>query len=224
MSDQRRLALYFCGGLLLVFAVFIGLGSLVTYLARRIPRPRTPELALAIGNLGAPGGLTRSVVLSLGAGLSLLVAVALADASLVKELTSRLPERSPSYFLLDVPKGEYAAIQGLVEQETPGAHLVEAPMLRGRLISLKGRNVEEIKPPAEAEWVLNGDRGLTYADTLPEGSTLVAGEWWDKDYSGEPWSRSRRSWRATSVSRSATRSPSTSSAAISRPRSPTCAR
>ena len=44
-----------------------------------MPRPRRPELALAIGNLGAPGGLTRSVVLSLGAGLSLLVAVALVD-------------------------------------------------------------------------------------------------------------------------------------------------
>lgn len=186
MSDQRKLALYFCGGLLLVFAVFIGLGSLVTYLARRAPRPRTPELALAIGNLGAPGGLTRSVVLSLGAGLSLLVAVALADASLVKELTGRLPERSPSYFLLDVPKNDYATIQALAEQETPGAHLVEAPMLRGRLIALKGRNVEEIKAPAEAQWVLNGDRGLTYADTVPEGSTLVDGAWWDKDYAGEP--------------------------------------
>ena len=155
-------------------------------LARRVPRPRTPELALAIGNLGAPGGLTRSVVLSLGAGLSLLVAVALANASLVKELTGRLPERSPGYFLLDVPKSEYATIQALVEHETPGAHLVEAPMLRGRLIALKGRNVEEIKAPAEAQWVLNGDRGLTYADTLPEGSTLVDGAWWDKDYAGEP--------------------------------------
>ena len=49
----------------------------------RAPRCRgraLPELALALGNLGAPGGSTRSVVLSLGAGLSLLVAVALANA------------------------------------------------------------------------------------------------------------------------------------------------
>lgn len=186
MSDQRKLALYFCGGLLLVFAVFIGLGSLVTYLARKAPRPKKPEIALAIANLGAPGGLTRSVVLSLGAGLSLLVAVALADASMIKELTSRLPEQSPSYFLLDIPKGDYAAVQALVERQTPRAHLVEAPMLRGRLIALKGTNVEDIKAPPEAQWVLNGDRGLTYADTLPEGSTLVGGEWWDKDYSGPP--------------------------------------
>ncbi len=49
-----------------------------------------------------------------------------------------------------------------------------------------GQKVEQFKPPPEAQWVLNGDRGLTYSDTLPEGSTLVEGEWWPVGYSGEP--------------------------------------
>jgi putative ABC transport system permease protein len=34
--------------------------------------------------------------------------------------------------------------------------------------------------------VLEGDRGLTYAADLPDGSTVVAGEWWPKDYRGPP--------------------------------------
>ncbi|MGE0022634.1 MAG: ABC transporter permease [Hyphomicrobium sp.] len=186
MAESTRIAFYFCGALVLVFLVFAGLGSLVTVLARRVPRPRWPELALAIGNLGAPGGLTRSVVISLGAGLSLLVAVALADASLVQELTGRLPQQAPSHFLLDVPKSDADKLVRIVEREAPGAHVVEAPMLRGRLVELKGRKVEELKPPPEAQWVLNGDRGLTYADALPEGSTLVEGTWWAPDYAGEP--------------------------------------
>jgi putative ABC transport system permease protein len=186
MAESTRIALYFCGALVLVFIVFTGLGSLVTVLARRMPRPKWPELALAIGNLGAPGGLTRSVVVSLGSGLSLLVAVALADASLVEELTGRLPKKAPSYFLLDVPKAEAEKLVRVVEQEAPGAHVAEAPLLRGRLVELKGRKVEEFKLPPEAQWVLNGDRGLTYSDTLPEGSNLVAGEWWPEGYGGEP--------------------------------------
>jgi putative ABC transport system permease protein len=33
---------------------------------------------------------------------------------------------------------------------------------------------------------LRGDRGLTYAPTLPEGSKLVEGEWWPADYDGPP--------------------------------------
>lgn len=185
-SDSKRIALYFCGGLVVMFAVFIALGTAVTWVARRVPRPRLPELSLAIGNLGAPGGLTRSVVLSLGAGLSLLVAVALADASLVKELRERLPVRSPDYFVLDIPKAEYPAITALVQGEVPGTVVEDAPMLRGRLVRLNGTPVEQIKAPPEAQWVLNGDRGLSYSDTVPEGSKVKAGEWWEADYAGQP--------------------------------------
>ena len=41
-------------------------------------------------------------------------------------------------------------------------------------------------PAREAAWVLTGDRGITYADSLPENSRLVAGSWWAKDYAGPP--------------------------------------
>ena len=185
-SDSPRIAFYFCAGISIMFAVFMALGAAVVWGAGRVRRPRRPELALAIGNLGAPGGLTKSIVLSLGTGLSLLTAVALADASLVNELSSRLPEQSPDYFVLDIPKADYASVSALIEKEVPGSHLIDAPMLRGRLLRLKDKPVEDIKAPPEAQWVLTGDRGLTYADAVPEGSKVVAGEWWPKNYAGEP--------------------------------------
>ena len=185
-SEARLLAFYYCLGVIGVFAVFLALGSGLTWAARRVPRPRQPELALAIGNLGAPGGLTRSVVLSLGAGLSLLVAVALVDRSIIAELTGRLPEESPNYFVLDVRRGEIEALTALVHRDNPSARIAQAPMLRGRLVKLGDRPVEQIKAPPEAQWVLTGDRGLTYADTVPEGSAVVAGQWWPADYAGEP--------------------------------------
>ena len=185
-SDSKRIAIYFCLGLIVVFAVFYALGTFVTWAARRIPRPRRPELALALGNLGSPGGLTRSVVLSLGAGLSLLVAVALADASLVRELEERLPTSSPDYFVLDVPKEDYDAMGALIRKQVPAAVLEDAPMLRGRLVRLNDVPVEDVKAPPEAQWVLNGDRGLSYSEDVPRGSRVIAGEWWPKDYDGDP--------------------------------------
>ncbi len=185
-SDSRLIAFYFVGGLALVIALFWVLGGIVTRMARAMKRPRRPELALAIANIGAPGGLTRSVVLSLGAGLSLLVAVALADSSLVNELKSRLPANSPAYFVIDIPKKDEASFQDLVLREVPGAVIETAPMLRGRMVAIKNVPVETIKAPSEAQWVLSGDRGLTYSDRVPAGSTVVAGEWWKPGYSGEP--------------------------------------
>jgi putative ABC transport system permease protein len=46
--------------------------------------------------------------------------------------------------------------------------------------------VEDVKAPPEAQWVLNGDRGLSYSDGVPRGSSVIAGDWWPKDYEGEP--------------------------------------
>jgi putative ABC transport system permease protein len=185
-SEARLLAFYSCLGVIMVFAIFAGLGALISRLARRMKRPRRPELALAIGNLGAPGGLTRSVVMSLGAGLSLLVTVALVDRSVVAELTERLPDSSPNYFILDLKREESDAFHKLVAREVAEAHVEQAPMLRGRIMQIAGRPAEQVKATPEAQWVLNGDRGLSYSETVPAGSKLVAGTWWPADYAGEP--------------------------------------
>ena len=91
--------------------------------------------------------------------MSLLVGVSLVNASLIEELKGRLPESSPDYFLLDVPKQEYDALAKAIHGKVPDAALTQAAMLRGRLVKLKGVPVEELKAPPEAQWVLNGDRG-----------------------------------------------------------------
>jgi putative ABC transport system permease protein len=183
-SEPRVVAVYVAGGLIVMLAVFGWLGGFIARLAARLPRPSSPELALAIRNIAAPDGLTRSVVLSLGTGLSLLVAVALVNASMVDELKDRLPEQSPDYFLLDIAPADFDGLSARVAAHVPGTKLVEAPMLRGRVVALKGVPVEDLKVPADTQWVLNGDRGLSYADTVPEGSTVTAGTWWGKDYKG----------------------------------------
>jgi len=46
--------------------------------------------------------------------------------------------------------------------------------------------VEQIKAQEQVAWVLDGDRGITYADQVPEGSQIVAGEWWPADHRGKP--------------------------------------
>jgi putative ABC transport system permease protein len=185
-AEAKMLAVYYCLAVVVALGIFAGLGSAIAWGARRVPRPRRPEFALALGDIGAPGGLARSVVLSLGTGLSLLVAVALVDRSIVGEIEGRVPNQSPNYFILDIAKQELPAFKALVEQTAPGTEQHTAPMLRGRMIKIGATPVEQVKTKPEHSWVLNGDRGLTYADTVPEGSTVVAGSWWPADYAGPP--------------------------------------
>lgn len=185
-SQPKQLAVWAFAALVAMLVVFSGLAWLVTRIARALPRPKNAELAIALRNVAATDGLTRAVILSLGTGLSLLVGVALVNTSLVEELKGRLPEDSPDYFLLDVPKQDYDALGARVQEKIPGTALSQAAMLRGRIVKLKGVPVEDMKAPPEAQWVLNGDRGLSYSETVPEGSNVTEGAWWAPGYSGPP--------------------------------------
>ncbi len=59
-------------------------------------------------------------------------------------------------------------------------------MLRGRILAINGVRAEEIKAASDAEWVLESDRGITYANEVPANSRLAEGQWWPNDYSGPP--------------------------------------
>src|SRR3954453_7146343 len=59
-------------------------------------------------------------------------------------------------------------------------------MMSVRLVSLHGVPVARIKAEEDAAWVLEGDRGITYAKEVPAGSKLTDGSWWPADYQGRP--------------------------------------
>lgn len=185
-AEERRISLTFLGAILFAFFVLRGVSWLVQWVARRAPRVSSPALRLAIGNIHRPGALTPSVVLSLGLGLALLVTLALIDGNLRNQLTGTLPERAPNFFFVDIQGSEIDGFRGLLQREMPDGKIIEVPMLRGRILAFNGEDVATREVPAEARWVLRGDRGITYAQNIPENSTLVEGDWWPKDYAGEP--------------------------------------
>jgi putative ABC transport system permease protein len=154
-------------------------------LARRAPRPASVVWRLALANLSRPGALTPSVVLSLGLGVAALVALTLVDSNLRAQLRTS-PGETPSFYFLDVRSGEVDAFRRFLADQAPDAKIVEAPMMRGRIVRLRDTPAAEVKAKESAAWALEGDRGVTFSATPPEGSKIVAGQWWGADYSGPP--------------------------------------
>jgi putative ABC transport system permease protein len=185
-SDERIITSAISVGIVAAFLVFAGFGWGLQRLAGRFRRTRPATVALALASIAGPGSLARPVAISLGLGLGLLVSVALIDRSLMAELGGNLHTEAPSYYFLDVDANDVAAFRDQALAIEPGAKLADAPMLRGRIVALKGVPAEKVEAAPDHRWVLSGDRGLTYTDTVPQGSTLVEGEWWPKDYAGPP--------------------------------------
>jgi putative ABC transport system permease protein len=184
-APDRRVALWYVAGVPAAFVVFRLAGALVIATARAAPRPSQPLLRLAVANLYRPGAPTARIVLSLGIGLSVMIAVALVEGNLAAEIEGRLAARAPADFFLDLQSAQLAGFARIV-QAVPGASFDEVPMLRGRIVKLNGVPVERATIAPDARWAVRGERGLTYAATVPEGSRLAAGNWWPADYHGPP--------------------------------------
>ena len=185
-SADRLLTAQFGLGVIASFAALYGVARGIMALARRFPHSRRLEARLAIANLHRPGALTPSFLLSLGLGVTLLTALVGIERSLRAEIGESLPNESPSFFFIDIQSAEADAFRAFLVREAPEGAISAVPMLRGRIIRVKGVPAEEVKAAEKARWALEGDRGVTFAQDIPKGSQIVAGQWWPQDYKGEP--------------------------------------
>jgi putative ABC transport system permease protein len=186
LAYDRRIAAMFVGAAVAVFVLLRLVAALLMLAARRLPRPRSPVVRLALANIHRPGAVTPSVVLSLGLGVAVLVTVIAIDGNLQRQFLAALPDKAPSFYFIDIPAAEADRFDAFVHARAPRATLERVPMLRGRIVAAKGVAAEDLKPSPDASWALQSDRGITYGDQVPAGSRLIAGQWWAPDYQGPP--------------------------------------
>jgi len=189
------LAGWFNGNWALTLGTFGGVAVALTLLAlaafalRRMARALghrlrgRPRWRWAVAAIGGTGEGASAVILSLGLGLSVLAAVGQIDGNLRKAIAGNLPDVAPSYFFVDIQKDQ---MQGYTERLTddPAVSRIDsAPMLRGVITQINGTPARDV---VGDHWVLNGDRGVTYAATASPKANITHGTWWDADYSGPP--------------------------------------
>jgi len=185
-SPERGFALWFCGGALATLLLFrLGGGALMA-LARRAPRLSAPWARLGVANLYRPGAATPLMLVSLGLGLSTLAAVALIQGNIRNQVLEQLPANAPTFYFIDIQNDQLGRFQQVLHAQAGVGDIAEVPSLRARLIAVNGVPAEQVHATPDTQWALRGDRGLTYSRTVPEGSRLVAGEWWPTDYAGPP--------------------------------------
>jgi len=190
-ADRPALAAAFVASAMVTLGLFRGLAwglsrAAATCSARRTGLFAHPTGRLALAHLHRPGSAVVSVVLSLGLGLTVLVAIALIEGNLARQFGERMPAEAPSFFFIDIQPDQLERFDAIVRAVDSRATVEQAPMVRGRITRINGKPVAEVVIAPEAEWAVRGDRGLTSSATPPKGARLVAGEWWKPDYDGPP--------------------------------------
>ena len=181
-AKDRILTAGFLAGAAAAFGLLAVAGWLLRKAAGALPRPANPVARAALANLHRPGSATGTLVTALGFGLATFVLLAAVQTAIDGTIARRVPAKAPDYFVLDVPKDRASDFRALVAKADGGAKTELVPMLRGSVIAYGPENrmtrVAEMKERPEGAWALSGERGLTYADALPEGNVITAGRWW----------------------------------------------
>lgn len=184
-SGTVFLTLWTAGGIFGALILLVAAAYLIRVIAKRIaPLTRgRASLRWALGAISGPREEAISVVLSLGLGLSILAAVGQIDGNLRGAIARDLPSVAPSYFFVDIQKDQMPGYLERLNNDPTVSRIDSAPMLRGIITQINGLPASEV---AGDHWVLEGDRGITYSTELPDNTRLLAGEWWDADYTGPP--------------------------------------
>ena len=179
------LTLWTLGGIAASLALLAAAAWLLRAAARALA-PRAggwPRLRWALAAIGGPAEGTASVVLSLGLGLSVLATVGQIDGNLRRAIAGNLPDIAPSYFFIDIQKDQMEGYTARLDDDAGVSRVDSAPMLRGVITEINDSPAREV---AGDHWVLQGDRGVTYAAVPDDSAEITAGEWWPEDYDGPP--------------------------------------
>ncbi len=180
-SSDKKLAGAFLGAVIGAFLLLRGVAFLAMLAARKLPRAADARIRLAQSNIARPGSLAPALIVSSGVTVTLLIALALVEGAIHAELARSGAGAIPNFYFLDVPKDDAASFAQFIAEQAPGAHIEHVPMMRGRIVAVKGARAETLHVGEDAAWALDGDRGVTFAAEASEGARIVEGAWWDKD-------------------------------------------
>jgi putative ABC transport system permease protein len=170
VSPMPVLTVGFLAGALALAAFYYAFGIGLSRMAKVLAEGRGANVRLALSNLHRAGAPTRPVVMALGLTLTILVALDSIGDSANRHVQKTLPHSAPDLVAFSI-KPDMATRLG-IELATSG--IVERqrimPFLHARVQTINDVAVRDIQIPKSLNWVIRGDRGVSFAAELTEGA------------------------------------------------------
>lgn len=184
LSDSVQVGKWFSIGLVSVLLILLAtsaalLAVLRFFLSRtRLHLPSSLRHGLA--NLYRPGNPSAALLAALGLGIMQVMTVYLVQKDAVQEMNITAAPNVPNVFLIDIADKEIAGVKGLLKSQSSITAPPELlPVVNGRIDSIDGVSAAQLKTQNMPRRFLRSIN-LTWNDTLPPGTHVVSGAWWDE--------------------------------------------
>jgi putative ABC transport system permease protein len=180
-AGSLKVGAIFVGASVAALVLLAGLGRALTSVGRAARFARSPVVRQGLANLQRPGAQAGGVVVALGVGVMLLVAVALLERSLLHQMDHERRREAPSFFFIDVQADQRDRLVAVVERASGGVSPALTAVVRARLSAVDGVPVTRDLVEQRAQdkrWYFTRDYMLTTMATPPPANVVLRGAWW----------------------------------------------
>ncbi len=179
-ADSAMVGTIFLIGLAVTTSVLYFAAFLFTRFLRRLRQFGPFSIAQALNSLHRPGNQTKVILLAVGLGAFVVLAVQSLEANLVREFDFSRNQRLPSFFFFDIQQSQVKGFEKLVRDNlNEKAEII--PTVRARISHVNGAALQfEDKEVRRQQGQIGREFAVTYRQALDEGEELIKGSWWNE--------------------------------------------
>ncbi len=177
-AGSFKVGAVFLGGLGVTSAVLYGTSALLIYLLKKAGGGGWFFFRQAINSLYRPGNQTRVILLAVGLGAFVILAVQSLQVNLLRVFDFSRNESFPSLFFIDIQKSQINEFTKFLREKT-GEQPEKIPTVRARIVLVNGKpfNFAE-REVRERQGQIGREFAVTYRPKLDENESITAGKWW----------------------------------------------
>ncbi|HMQ02567.1 MAG TPA: ABC transporter permease [Pyrinomonadaceae bacterium] len=180
-AGSMIVGVFFLVGLAATAGVLYLAALLLTSILKRLKIFASFSLRQAVNSLHRPGNQTRIILLAVGLGAFVVLAVHSLQANLVREFDFTLNQRLPSLFFIDIQKSQIDELVRIIEARI-GEKAETTPTVRARISHINGEAIDfQQREVREQRGQIGREFSVTYRPKLDLNETVVAGKWWETD-------------------------------------------
>lgn len=178
-AGSIKIGAAFLGGLAATSLILYFAAVILTLILKRTGKFSSFAVAQAVNSLYRPGNQTRVVLLAVGLGVFVVLAVQSLQANLVREFDFSRNQKLPSLFLVDIQRSQVEKLKQIAEDAT-GETQQPIPTVRGRIALVNGEPFDyEQREVRQNQGQIGREFAVTYRPNLEENESLVDGDWWE---------------------------------------------
>ena len=177
-AGSVKVGIYFLAGLAATAGALYLAALVLTVLLRRLKLLGSFSLRQAVNSLYRPGNQTRIILLAVGLGAFVVLAVQSLQTNLVREFDFTRNQRLPSLFFVDIQKSQIGELVRLIEERI-GEKAEATPTVRARISHVNGQPFDfQQREVRQQQGQIGREFAVTYRPNLDANESILDGEWW----------------------------------------------